>query len=441
MSVLKGVRIVEMEGIGPGPMAAMLLWQLGAEVITIGRPGAPRLPVDHDFLSRGRPRMPLDLKNSLDLERARTLIAHADILIEGYRPGVCERLGIGPDECLRRNPRLIYGRMTGWGQTGPLAGTAGHDINYLAMSGALHAIGTAERPVPPLNLVGDFGGGALYLALGIACALFERSRSGKGQVVDAAIIDGTASLLSMFHGLVASGEWVEQRASNLLDGGSPVYDVYVTRDGGHVAVGCLEPQFYDEMITVLGIRDKVPPPGQHLAAKHREALRRALADAFRQRSRDEWAEVFAGTDACVSPVLSMAEAARHPHNQARGMLKAVDGAMSSSACARLQQNSSRRRVEDTGRNASLLGCPACRRWAFQFGSSDVTRPRWNADRPSRGGRRLTGRRVATDAGFSVRIGRGPGGRVRSGRAAGAPTCRASPHPFRHRARPPRRHSR
>ena len=327
MSVLKDVRIVELESIGPGPMAAMLLSQMGAEVIRIGRPGASLPPVDQEILSRGRPLIQLDLKNGVDLKRARALIDKADVLIEGYRPGVCERLGIGPDECLRRNPRLIYGRMTGWGQTGPLARTAGHDINYLAISGALHAIGTGERPVAPLNLVGDFGGGALYLAFGIACALFERSRSGKGQVVDAAIVDGTASMLSLFYGLIASGEWVEQRASNLLDGGSPVYDVYLTSDARHVAVGCLEAQFYDEMISILGIRDSVPPPGEHLAAAHRGTLRQALAGAFRKRSRDEWASVFEGTDACVSPVLSMVEAARHSHNRARETLKAVDGSM------------------------------------------------------------------------------------------------------------------
>ena len=249
-------------------------------------PARRRSPVDHDFLNRGRPLLPLDLKDSADLETARTLIDRADVLIEGYRPGVCERLGIGPDECLRRNPRLIYGRMTGWGQTGPLARTAGHDINYLAISGALHAIGTAERPVPPLNLVGDFGGGALYLAFGIACALFERSRSGKGQVVDAAIVDGTASLLSMFHGLLASGGWVERRASNLLDGGSPVYGVYLTGDGGHVAVGCLEAPFYEEMISVLGIGDSVPPPGEHLATAHRETLRQCPCRRRLARDRE-----------------------------------------------------------------------------------------------------------------------------------------------------------
>lgn len=325
MGVLTGVRIVEMESIGPGPMAAMLLSQMGADVIRIGRPDATRLPVDHDLLYRGRPRLALDLKDGADLAKLLVLIERADVLIEGFRPGVCERLGIGPDECLRRNPRLVYGRMTGWGQSGPLAHTAGHDINYLAISGALHAIGTAERPIPPLNLVGDFGGGALYLAFGVACALFDRSRTGRGQVIDAAIVDGTSSLLSLFHGLMASGQWVERRASNLLDGGSPVYDVYSTSDGGHVAVGCLEPQFYREMIALLGIGETVPPPGEHLAAEHRETLRRTLADAFRRKSRDEWAEVFAGTDACVSPVLSMAEAARHEHNLTRGTLQAVEG--------------------------------------------------------------------------------------------------------------------
>lgn len=326
MGILSGVHVLEISSIGPGPMAALLLAQMGATVTRVGREDAAKKKrkSQFDLLYRGRPLLPLDLKNPNDRDRFLELVDSADVLIEGFRPGVCERLGIGPDQCLPRNPRLIYGRMTGWGQTGPLSQVAGHDINYLAISGALHAIGTTERPVAPLNLVGDFGGGSLYLAFGIACALFERGRSGKGRVIDAAIIDGTVSLLSLFFGLLGSGEWADQRYANLLDGGNPTYDVYETSDGKHVAVGCLEPQFYRQMVETLGLADTAPVPGAHTAPAHWPALRSILKAAFITKARDEWAEIFEGSDACVSPVLSLREAAEHPHNIARQYLVQCD---------------------------------------------------------------------------------------------------------------------
>ncbi len=317
---LSGVRVVELAGIGPSPFAAMLLADLGADVIRIDRPGEPALPVplppEADLLRRGRPSVGLDLKHPDGLATALALVERADVLLEGYRPGVAERLGLGPDDCLARNPRLVYGRMTGWGQDGPLAQAAGHDIGYVALTGALHAIGRAGGPPQvPVNLVGDFGGGALYLVVGVLAALLEARTSGRGQVVDAAIVDGTAHLSSLVVGLVSAGLWSDRRGTNLLDTGAPFYDVYETSDGGWLAVGPLEPAFYAELLRLLDLTDSAP---DRLDPSEWPALRALLADTFRTRTRDEWAALLEGTDACVAPVLSYAEAPAHPHLAARG---------------------------------------------------------------------------------------------------------------------------
>ncbi|WP_330474807.1 CaiB/BaiF CoA transferase family protein [Terrabacter sp. C0L_2] len=317
---LAGVRVVELAGIGPAPFAAMLLADLGADVIRVDRPGEPSLPVplppQADLLRRGRPSVSLDLKHPDGLATALTLVERADVLVEGYRPGVAERLGLGPDDCLARNPRLVYGRMTGWGQDGPLAQSAGHDIGYVAVTGALHAIGRAGGPPQvPVNLVGDFGGGALYLVVGVLAALLEARTSGRGQVVDAAIVDGTAHLSSLVLGLHSAGLWSDRRGTNLLDTGAPFYDVYETSDGGWLAVGPLEPAFYAELLRLLDLTDTAP---DRLDPSRWPALRSLLTDTFRTRTRDEWTALLEGTDACVAPILSYAEAPSHPHLAARG---------------------------------------------------------------------------------------------------------------------------
>src|SRR4051794_32167145 len=313
---LAGVKVVEIAGIGPGPHACMILADLGADVIRVERPGGQALTGGpHDLLNRGRPSVAMDLKDPEAIATVLDLVAEADVLVEGMRPGTTERLGLGPEECLARNPRLVYGRMTGWGQDGPLARAAGHDMNYIAITGALFGMGQdSTRPHFPANLVGDFGGGSTYLVIGILAALLESRLSGKGQVVDAAIVDGTAHLNAMATGFLASGLYREQRAANLLDGGAPFYDVYETADGRHLAVGALEPKFYDELVRLLGIADTVPD--RHDPANHPE-LRRCLTDAIRTRTQAAWVEVFEGSDACVAPVIPMTEAFRHPHLIAR----------------------------------------------------------------------------------------------------------------------------
>jgi alpha-methylacyl-CoA racemase len=330
---LRGVRVLEMAGIGPAPFACMLLADLGADVLRIERPAvaegepAHRGSSRHIVTNRGRPAFEVDLKSAPGRERTLDLVAAADVLVEGFRPGVMERLGLGPDACLAANPALVYGRMTGWGQDGPLAHTAGHDINYIALSGALHAIGPRDgKPVPPLNLVGDFGGGALYLAFGITSALLEARRTGRGQVVDAAIVDGSLSLMGLVLGRWAAGVWQDQRGANMLDGGAPWYDTYATADGKFVAVGAIEPQFYQELRRRLG-DDELPDAQQRLDPAGWPALRARLATIFAQRTRDEWCALLEGTDACVSPVLSLAEVGAHPHNRARANLQTVDGIM------------------------------------------------------------------------------------------------------------------
>ena len=327
MGPLQGIRVVEIAGIGPGPFCAMLLSDLGADVLRIDRPGGHGVALDPalDLLNRGRRSAAVDLKHPEGPGVVLRLVESADVLVEGFRPGVAERLGIGPDACRERNPRLVYGRMTGWGQDGPMAAAAGHDIDYIALAGALHAIGrSGEAPVPPLNLVGDFGGGAMFLALGIAAALVERERSGRGQVVDAAMVDGAAVLTTMFHGMRAAGVWAtDDRGGNLLDTGAPFYEVYATADGGYVAVGAIEPQFYAALLDGLGI-----DPGELAHQLDRSAwpeTKERFAAVFRTRTRDEWEAVFTGTDACVAPVLSFAEAPSHPHNAARGTFAEVAG--------------------------------------------------------------------------------------------------------------------
>ena len=316
---LAGISVVELPAIGPAPFGAMVLAGLGADVVRIERPGAQPLfgggPAAA-LLQRGRRSVALDLKEPLAVEAVLRLVDRSDALIEGWRPGVAERLGLGPEVCLARNSRLVYGRMTGWGQEGPLARAAGHDINYIALSGVLHAIGTAGGPpVVPLNLVGDFGGGGLVLALGLLAAIVEARRSGKGQVVDAAMVDGAALLATAYFGYLPSGAWRLERGTNLLDGGAPFYGVYETADGRHVAVGAIEPQFFAALLDGLDL-DAESLPGQ-ADIEGWPRLRDALAAAFRGRTRDEWAEHFANTDACVSPVLDFSEAPRHAHNEAR----------------------------------------------------------------------------------------------------------------------------
>ncbi len=314
MGPLEGVKVIELAGIGPAPFACMMLAELGAEVLRIDRPGGePSLgPPELDLVNRGRRSAALDLKQPAAVDVVRRLVAQADVLVEGFRPGVAERLGLGPEGCRAVNPRLVYGRMTGWGQDGPLAQTAGHDIDYLALSGALHLIGRAGGPPQvPANLLGDFAGGSLYLVIGVLAALNEAQRSGRGQVVDAAIVDGSAHLTTMLLGALAAGTWKQERGTNLLDTGAPFYDVYETADGKHVAVGALEPQFYAELIEKL----RIDVPDRNDPANW-PALRKLLGETFRQRSQAEWAELFNGSDACVAPVLPLA--ADHPHLVARG---------------------------------------------------------------------------------------------------------------------------
>jgi alpha-methylacyl-CoA racemase len=335
---LTGVRVLELAGIGPGPTAAMLLADMGAEVLRIDRPAAMQsgVPARFDVPARGRRFTVIDLRRPEAAEVVLTLVESADILIEGNRPGVTERLGIGPDACLARNPRLVYGRMTGWGQDGPWAPTAGHDIGYIALTGALHAIGSAERPAVPLNLIGDFGGGSTYLVIGLLAALVQARSSGQGQVVDAAITDGASSLMCMLYGFHAGGQWNDQRASNLLDGGLPWYDVYATSDGRHLAVGALEPQFYQALLKGLGMSAE---EGER-APERVPALRERFTAIFATRTRDEWAAIFEGTDACVAPVLSMTEAPRHPHNVARQTFVEVDGVVQPAPAPRFSRTRS-----------------------------------------------------------------------------------------------------
>ena len=327
MGPLDGVRVIEIASLAPAPFGCMILSDLGADVLRVDRAEncGPATAAPPDPLSRGRRSIGLNLKDPEGTGVLLRLADDADVLVEGFRPGVTERLGCGPAECARRNPRLVYARMTGWGQHGPLAATAGHDIDYIGVSGALAPIGRAgQRPVPPLNLVADFGGGGMLLAVGILAALLERERSGLGQVVDAAMVDGSALLTSFLHGMRAAGGWRDERGTNLLDGGAPFYDTYESADGRYLAVGALEPRFYAALLAGLGLAGDDSLPAQYDRAGW-PVLRARLSDAFRGRTQAEWGEVFAGTDACVAPVLGPAEAPAHPHNAARGVFIDVGG--------------------------------------------------------------------------------------------------------------------
>jgi alpha-methylacyl-CoA racemase len=334
MGPLEGVKVIEVAGIGPGPFAAMMLADMGADVIRVDRTanamgGDPASP-PADTLNRGRRSIAVDLKSPEGIAVLLDLVATADALVEGFRPGVAERLGFGPDVCAARNPKLVYGRMTGWGQDGPYAHTAGHDINYIALAGVLAHLGRAgEQPTPPINLVGDFGGGGMLMAFGIVCALLEAQRSGRGQVVDAAMVDGAATLMSMMWAFQAMGIWSEERGTNMLDTGAHFYDTYECSDGGYVSIGSIEPQFYAELVRLTGLDGDDAAGGEPLPHQMDKArwdeMRERLAAIFRTRTRDEWCAVMEGTDVCFAPVLTMSEALEHPHNVERGTFMEVAG--------------------------------------------------------------------------------------------------------------------
>ncbi|MFF8474063.1 CaiB/BaiF CoA transferase family protein [Streptomyces sp. NPDC015414] len=360
---LSGVRVVELAGIGPGPFAAMLLADLGADVVRVDRPGGPGLGIDpaHDVTNRNKRSVLVDLKAPDGAARVLALAERADILIEGYRPGVAERLGVGPDACHAQNPRLVYGRMTGWGQDGPLADRAGHDVTYIALTGTLGMIGRpGEPPAVPANLLGDYAGGSLYLVVGVLAALHHARATGTGQVVDAAIVDGTAHLSAMIHGMLSAGGWQDRRGANLLDGGCPYYGTYATADGGYMAVGALETRFYAEFLHLLGL--------DHLAGAHDDwfrwgELREQTAARFKSRTRDEWTALFEGSDACVAPVLSLREAPHHPHLAARGTFTDHGGITQPAPAPRFSATPTRVRTgparpgADTGTVARDWGIP------------------------------------------------------------------------------------
>lgn len=323
MGPLQGIKVIEIAGIGPGPFCAMMLSDLGAEVIRVDRRTALGTGSKFNVLNRGRKSLAVDLKNPGGVEIVLRLVEKADALIEGFRPGVTERLGFGPDVCLERNPKLVYGRMTGWGQEGPMAQAAGHDINYISLSGVLHSIGRkGERPVPPLNLIGDFGGGGMLLALGVTSALLETQKSGKGQVIDAAMIDGSAALMASVYGLRAMGIWGEDRETNMLDGGAHFYDAYECADGKWISIGSIEPQFYALLLEKCEITD--PDFQKQMDRDGWPQLNAKIADIFKSKSRDEWCDLMEGTDVCFSPVLSLDEAPEHPHNKSRDTFINID---------------------------------------------------------------------------------------------------------------------
>lgn len=321
---LHGLRIIEMAAIGPAPFCGMMLADMGADVVRIDRKHSTLMAAQNP-VNRGRRSIALDLKNQDDISMALALINKADVLIEGFRPGVMERLGLGPETCMQRNKRLIYGRMTGWGQSGPLSHAAGHDLNYIALSGALHAMShNGEAPHPPLNLIGDYGGGGMLLLAGILAALYETAKSGQGQVIDAAMTDGTASLMTMIYGLRASGQWRDEPGTNMLDGGAHFYDCYRCADGGFISIGPIEPQFYGELLTRCGLEHDADFKEQMNASAWPQ-LKEKLQSLFESRSRDAWCTLLEGTDVCFAPVLSMAEAPLHPHNKARATFVNIDG--------------------------------------------------------------------------------------------------------------------
>ena len=374
MGVLSGYRVIELAGIGPAPMCAMLLSDMGADVLRIDRTvdaglGVP-IKTKYSLLNRGRRSIALDLKRPEAAEAVLRLVDQADALIEGFRPGVMERLGIGPDQCLARNPRLIYGRMTGWGQDGPLASAAGHDINYIALAGALYCFGRkGEAPVPPLNLVGDFGGGALYLALGIVAGLLEVQKSGKGQVVDAAMVDGAASLMTAIYGMRGAGLWSDQRGENLLDTGAHYYEVYETNDGKHVAIGSIEAKFYDELLRLSGLKGEELPRQNDRSSW--PAMKERLKALFRTKTRDEWCRIMEGSDICFAPVLSMDEAPQHPHNRQRGTFVEQNGVIQPAPAPRFSRTPSA--IQGAPANAGEHTETALRDWGFS--ASDLEKLR------------------------------------------------------------------
>ena len=341
MGPLSGRKIVELAGIGPGPYCAMLLAELGADVVRVDRLGESNLGMPgkttkFELMNRSRRSVAVDLKKREGVEAVLKLVDKADALIEGFRPGVTERLGLGPDVCLKRNPRIVYGRMTGWGQHGPLSHAAGHDWNYIAITGALHPIGRkGEAPVPPLNLVGDFGGGALFLALGIVAGMLHADKSGQGQVVDAAITDGVASLMTLFYGMMGNGTWLDQRSSNILDTAAPFGEVYETKDGKWVTVLAIEQKFYAELIQRMGL-DPATLPHQY-DREQWPAMKKRFAEVFKTKTRDEWCEIMEGTDACFGPVMTMIEAPTHRHNVARGTFVEIDGVVQPQAAPRFSR--------------------------------------------------------------------------------------------------------
>ncbi|SAL20537.1 L-carnitine dehydratase/bile acid-inducible protein F [Caballeronia peredens] len=376
MGVLNGIRVLEFEAIGPGPFGAMLLADMGADVLRVDRPLPPEdLGIKTtgkriDVSGRGRRSITIDLKQPTSANVLLGLIERADVVIEGFRPGTMERLGLGPDAALARNPKLVYGRMTGWGQTGPLAACAGHDLNYIALSGVLSGIGRADgAPVPPLNLVGDYGGGGMLLALGVVAALLNVARGGQGQVVDAAMTEGAAQLGAIFWGLLASGNWTEARGGNLLDGSAPWYDSYCTRDGHYMAVGAVETRFYAELLGKLGLA------GASLPKQHDRAgwpvLREAFTRAFASRTRDEWCITFAGSDACVAPVLKFSEAPMHPHHRARGSFVEVEGVVQPAPAPRFSATPSEIKGPKPQRGQG--GSSALREWGFDGTDIDEMR--------------------------------------------------------------------
>ena len=362
MGPLKGLRIVEMAGIGPGPLCAMILSDLGASVICIDRKGGiPHRNRDREHYRRGRPSVSVDLKRPEGKEAVLKLIESADALIEGFRPGVMERLGLGPDVALARNPRLVYGRMTGWGQTGPLAQAAGHDINYISLTGALHAIGPkGQKPVPPLNLVGDFGGGTMFLAVGVLAALLEAKVSGKGQVVDAAMTEGAQILMTSMYDLLGRGMWHDERGANLLDGGAHYYGTYETKDGKYISIGSIEPQFYALLREKAGLID--PLFDKQMDRSVWPVLQEKLTAVFKTKTRDEWCAIMEGSDVCFAPVLSIAEAAKHPHNVARNAFVDVGGTLQPAPAPRFSRTKSE--VQGPASSVGADTVPGLQAWGF-----------------------------------------------------------------------------
>ncbi len=373
MGPLQNVTIIELAGIGPAPFAGMLLADMGARVIRVDRReesdlGIPGRAPKFDVLARGRQSIAVDMKSDAGRDIVLKLVAKADALIEGFRPGVIERLGIGPDVLLKANPKLVIGRMTGFGQEGPWAPRAGHDIDYIALSGALHAIGRkGEKPLPPLNLVGDFGGGGMYLAFGVVCAILEAQRSSKGQVVDAAMVDGAASLMGIIYGMWSSGRWQDERGVNILDTGAPWYDTYTTKDGKWMAVGAIETKFYAELLERLGLGNRADLPKQYDTKRWGE-LRAIFAETFASKTRDEWEAAFEGSDACVAPILSLGEVQKHPHMAARQTLVTRDGVTQPAPAPRFSRSKPELPREPVAPGADTEQILA----DFGFSTSDIT---------------------------------------------------------------------